>query len=314
MLDPFVTLKEAGFSQRPAGAADRLGGWTPELLASLDWIRLSELARALAAEGGCELAGSRVLPDGSVLFAMLERPYTARPQRALVKIAPWNEWGATPQTVERFAKEVSTARDTRGILIAPAGFSTAAIHTAREHRIEAVDAAALHAALRGLPSEKSDFLYVVATAGDCSTPTCPVCQKKLQKVQLQVMSLPSRTIDADGLVAEQIVCDSLVIAEGCEVTFLQEVLACSIEVRGRAEGDFLCQGPVTLHESGTLSGKVAARSLFVRDGGQLLGQFRILEGKVESLVRQVTRWHWACRNADGEDGCAQVQFEPHDSL
>ena len=313
MLDPFVTLHEAGFSQRPVGVADKLGGWSPELLSGLDWIRLSELARALAAEAGCELAGSRVLPDGSVLFGMLERPNTSSPQRALVKIAAWNEWGATPQTVERFAADVNTARDTRGILIAPDGFSTTAMHKARELRIEAVDAAALNVALNQLPKEKSDFLFVVATAGDWSRPSCPVCQQKLKKVQQEVLSLPSRTIDDDGLVADPVVCDSLVIAEGCEVTFLQEVLACSIDVRGRAEGEFLCQGPVTLRERGTLLGKVAARSLNVQDGGQLLGQFRLLEGKVESLVRQVKRWHWRCENGDGQNACSNVEFEPHDA-
>ncbi|MBL9130224.1 MAG: polymer-forming cytoskeletal protein [Verrucomicrobiaceae bacterium] len=313
MLEPFATLQESGFSQHPGGAASKLDGWSPELIASLDWVRLSELARALAAEAGCELAGSSVLPDGSVHFGMIERPRTTRPQRALVKIVPWNEWGATPETVERFAQEVGTARDTRGILIAPSGFSTAAMHAAQEHRIEAVDAAALHAALLALPEEKSDFLFVVATAGDCSTPTCPICQKKLQKVQQQTLSLPSRTIDVDGLIADPVVCDSLVIAAGCEVTFLHEVRACSIHVHGRAAGDFLCQGPVTLHETGTLSGNVAARSLVVRDGGQLLGQFRILEGRLESLVRQVARWHWRCGGGEGRKACAGVIFEPHNA-
>lgn len=314
MVDPFVTLQEAGFSQRPGGVAARLDGWTPELIVSLDWMRISELARALTAEAGCELAGSRVLPDGSVLFGMIERPRTAHPQRALVKIAPWNEWGATPQTVERFAREVSTARDTRGILIAPAGFSTAAMRTAQEHRIEAVDAATLSAALQALPAEKRNFLFVVATSGDSSIPTCPVCQRKLKRVQQQVLSLPSRTIDTDGLIADPVVCDSLVIATGCEVTFLHEVHACSIDVFGRAEGEFLCQGPVRLHAGGILSGKVGARSLEVRDGGELLGQFRILEGKIESLVKhQVMRWHWRCGSNDGWDGCATVVFEPHDT-
>jgi hypothetical protein len=141
----------------------------------LDWVRLAELARGLAAEAGCELAGSRNFADGSVMFAMIERPRSTTPQRALVKLAPWNQWGAPPETIEPFAKEVATARNTRGIL----------------------------------------------------------------------------------------------------------------------------------------SGTVAARSLNVRDGGQLLGQFHILEGKLEPLVKTTARWHWRCTNAENALGCAQVQFEPH---
>ncbi|MFN0077250.1 MAG: polymer-forming cytoskeletal protein [Prosthecobacter sp.] len=311
MLDPFVTLEEAGFSLRRSGGVNRLDGWSPELIAGLDWARMSELARAIAAEAGCELAGSRVMPDGAVLFGMLEAPKSAKPRRAMVKIAPWNEWGATPETVQRFAQEVRTARDTRGILIAPSGFSPAALRTAQELRIEAVDAAGLEAAVRALPGDKSDFLFVITTAGDFSTPSCPVCLKKLRRIEQETLELPSRTIDTDGLIADFVVCDSLEVAAGCEVTFLQEVRARSITVSGHASGDFVCEGPVTLEPGGTLSGTVAARSLVVRDGGELLGQFRILEGELGSFVKPSVRWHWRCAGTEGQAGCAGVIFESH---
>lgn len=311
MLDPFATLEEAGFSLRGSGAGDRLAGWSPELIASLDWARLSELARGIAVEAGCELAGSRVMPDGAVHFGMIEQPKSAKPLRAMVKIAPWNEWGATPDTVRRFAQEVSTARDTRGILIAPAGFSPAALRTAQELRIEAVDAQALDAALRGLPGDKSDFLFVVTTAGDYTTPTCPVCVKKLVRVEQETLALPSRTIDTDGLIADPVVCDRLEVTAGCEVTFLQEVKARTISISGNAVGDFVCEGPVTLERGGTLSGTVAARSLVVRDGGELLGQFRILEGELGSFVKPTTRWHWRCAGTEQRRQCGGVVFEPH---
>lgn len=311
MLDPFVTLEEAGFSLRRSGEVDRLGGWSPELIASLDWARLSELARSIAAEAGCELARSCVMPDGAVLFGMIEEPKSSKPRRAMVKIAPWNEWGATPETVQRFAQEVRTARDTRGVLIAPAGFSPAALRTAQELRIEAVDAAGLEAAVRALPGDKSDFLFVVTTAGDFSTPSCPVCARKLRRIEQETLELPSRTIDMDGLIADFVVCDRLEVAAGCEVTFLQEVRARTITISGHASGDFVCEGPVMLEAGGTLSGTVAARSLVVRDGGELLGQFRILEGELGSFVKPSVRWHWRCVGTEGKRECAGVIFESH---
>jgi hypothetical protein len=311
MLDPFATLKEAGFAKKPQGGADRLDGWSPELIASLDWARLVELARSMVAGAGCELAGSRVLPDGSVHFGMIEQPKSSKPRRAMVKIAPWNEWGATADTVTRFAQEVRTARDTRGILIAPAGFSPAALRKAQEFRIEAVDAMALDAALRALPRDKSNFLFVVTTSGDFSTPSCPFCTQKLKRVEQQVLELPSRTIDTDGLIADFVVCDRLEVARGCEVTFLQEVRARSLHVFGHASGNFVCEGPVTLEPGGTLSGKVAARSLNVREGGELLAQFRILDGDLGSFVKPAVRWHWRCAATEGRKDCAGVIFEPH---
>lgn len=311
MLDPFVTLEEAGFSLRPRNGVDRLGGWSPELIASLDWSRLSELARAIAAASGCELAGTRVMPDGAVHFGMLEQPKSTQPRRAMVKITAWNEWGATPETVQRFAQEVRTARDTRGVLIAPAGFSPAALRAAQEQRIEAVDAAGLEGAVRALPGDKSDFLFVITTAGDYATPSCPVCLKKLERIEAEERELPSRTINTNGLIADCVVCNRLEVAAGCEVTFLQEVRARTITIAGHASGDFVCEGPVNLEAGGTLSGKVAARSLVVRDGGELLGQFRILEGKLDSFVKPTARWHWRCAGSEGHKECQGVVFEPH---
>ncbi|HEY1049026.1 MAG TPA: polymer-forming cytoskeletal protein [Prosthecobacter sp.] len=312
MLDPFATLEEAGFSQKPEGGVDRLGGWSPELIASLDWARLCELARAIVKESRCELAGSRVMPDGAVFFGMIEEPKTAKPRRAMVKIAPWNEWGATPETVRQFAQEVKTARDTRGVLIAPSGFSPAALRTAQELRIEAVDAVVLNAALQALPGVRRELLFVSTAAGDLSTPTCPVCMKKLVRVEQETLALPSRIIDTNGLIADAVVCDRLEVASHCEVTFLQEVRARTISISGHASGDFVCEGPVTLEASGTLSGTVAARSLVVRDGGQMKGQFRILEGELGSFVKPVVRWHWRCAAAGPMEACAAVVFEPHE--
>lgn len=312
MLDPFVTLEEAGFSLRRAGGVDRLAGWSPELIAGMDWARVSELARAIATEAGCEVAGSRVMPDGAVHFGMIEDPKSAKARRAMVKTVTWNEWGATPETVQRFAQEVGSARNVRGILIAPGGFSPAALRTAQELRIEAVDAAGLDAAVRALRREKCDYLFVITTAGDFSTPSCPVCMKKLRRVEQEVFELPSRLFDMDGLIADNVVCDRLEVAAGCDVTFLHEVKARAINVSGHVAGDFVCEGPVILESGGTLSGTVAARSLVVRDGGELLGQFRILEGELGSFVKPVVRWHWRCAGEEGKRECAWVVFELHE--
>lgn len=315
MLDPFVTLAEAGFSQQGEliTAGPETDHWTPELIASLDWMRMAELVRALAAHGGCELARSMVLEDGSVAFAMIERPTTAHPQRALVKITSWNEWGATPANVMQFAREVLTANKTRGILIAPGGFTPAALLAAQEHRIETVDAAGLYQVLQSLPAERSDFFFTIATAGDRTTPTCPVCLQKLSKVEsVSRTELPeSRVFEESGLIADHVQANCVEVAAGTEVTFLHEVKAREIVIAGDATGDFVCEGPVTLLPGGTLNGSVAARSVNVRDGGELLGKFRILSGPPQSFITEIRRWHWLCRSDRRKQECERVSFEPH---
>ena len=111
MLNALDRLKELGWGEpRPLGMVMDAEG-----LAALDWARLVDLMRGLVVEAGCELAGSQVQPDASVLFGMIEQPGTERARRVLVKLAAWNEWRAGAEQVEKFAAEVRSARDARGI-------------------------------------------------------------------------------------------------------------------------------------------------------------------------------------------------------
>lgn len=317
MLDPFRTLAEMGDSPRPrwsAGGMETETTCTPELIQRLDWMRLAELVRAIAAQAGCELARSMVLEDGSVMFGMMEHPHTAHPQRALVKTAPWNEWGATPETVIRFAREVRTAARTRGILVAPAGFTSAAQLAAQQHRIEMVDAAALHRVMTALPRERSGLLMEIATAGDHATPTCPVCLDKLSRHEGAApddVGRRVRVIQESGLVADAVEADRVEVAPGAEVTFLHEVRSRELRIAGGAVGDFVCEGPVTLLPGGVLDGTLAARSVKVEDGGELRGRFRILQGPPMSFVKETPIWRWRCQSDRSKPECQRVNFEPH---
>lgn len=314
MLDPFATLSPTGLSSPESSSEPTPGEWSPELIVSLDWMRVAELVRSIASHAGCELAGSRVLADGSLAFGMIERPTTMHPQRALVKISAWNEWGATPESVTHFAQEVSTAKNTRGILIAPAGFSPSAILAAQEHRIETVDATALCAVLQTLPPERSDLFFTIATAGAFKQPSCPICLNKLERVDSDTHDLPPaiQVISERGLYAEHITCDLLDISTEAEVNFLYPVQTRAMRVCGHATGDFSCDGTITIEAGGTLDGRIAARALNVLEGGELRGQFRILEsGGLEPFVTRPDRWHWSCRNLAGKAGCLGIKFAPH---
>ncbi len=315
MLEPFSALKEAGFSS--VGEAEELPlGWSPELIASLDWLRLAELARAVAANAGCELGGSQVFEDGSVLFAMIEQPKSAEPKRALVRLVAWNEWSATPQMVEAFAHDLRSARDARGVMIAPGGFTPAASHAAAEHQIEPVDAARLCNTLKMLPPDRSDFFHVITTAGEFQTPTCPVCLKKMS-LDPQTSAAETRPVHSEfifqssAIVAEPVVCRRLEIMPDVEVQFLHEVRAGEIVVRGHATGDFVCEGRLTLGSRATLAGSVAARAVDVQEGGELLGEARIIEGDLQPIKPVRRRWLWSCHNPVGKPNCARVVFEPH---
>jgi hypothetical protein len=304
MLNALDRLKELGLEEPGrAGATlvmDRLG--------ELDWARLADLMRGLVVEAGCELTGTQVQADASVLFGMIEHPGTERKQRVLVKLAAWNDWGAQAEHVERFAAEVRAAREARGILVAPAGFSPGAREAAGRHRIEMVDGEALQEALGRLPAERRAFLWEVASSGDAWRPGCPMCLGKLSPVQSSAMEAveaeEERMLFKDTIVAEAVYCRRLRVVRGVEVQFLQGVRAQQMEIEGT-----VCEGMLHLLPTAVVHGVVAAKGIRVEDGAQLLADVTVLQAALAPVTRASLTWQWRCLS--GSAVCAGVALEPH---
>lgn len=312
MLNALDRLKELGLDEpRKEEAA-----LTAEKIVALDWARLADLVRGLVVEVGCELAGTQVHPDAAVVFGMVEHPGTQWMKRVLVKLTAWNEWGAQPELVERFAMEVRAARDARGILVAPAGFSPGAKEAAARLRIEMVDGVALMEALRRLPTERREFLWNVATLGDAWTPSCPMCLGKLTPVQGNSTELvqpeEERLLFKDTIVADSVYCRRLRVVRGIEVQFLQQARALEMDIEGTVHGDLICEGMLYLRPTAVVHGAVAAKGMAVEDGAQLLADVTVLKTALEPLVRINVSWQWRCLS--GEAVCKGVALEPHSSL
>lgn len=310
MLNALDRLKELGLEEPQVAEATL----TVEKIVALDWARLADLTRGLVIEAGCELAGTQVQPDASVLFGMIEHPGTERMKRVLVKLAAWNEWGAQAEQVEGFAMEVRAARDARGILVAPAGSSPAAREVAARHRIEMVDGVALHEALGRLSEVRRDFLWGVATSGDAWTPSCPMCLGKLSPVQShiteEVEAEEERMMFKDAIVADAIYCRRLRVVRGIEVQFLQQVRAKEMDIEGTVHGDLVCEGMLYLRPTAVVHGAVAAKGMRVEDGAQLLADVTVLKTALAPLRRSSVTWQWRCLSGDAV--CAGVALEPHD--
>jgi hypothetical protein len=309
MLNALDRLKELGLDQ--ARLVDST--LSADHLEVLDWTRIVDLMRGLVVEAGCELGGTQVQPDASVLFGMIEHPGTERAQRILVKLAAWNEWGAQTQQVEQFAAEVRNARDVRGLLMAPAGFSPAAREVARRHQIEMLDATALVEAMLRLPEERRDFLWSVASSGDARIPSCPMCLAKLSPAQIdslvEVEPDDERLMFKDAIVAESIFCRRLRVVREVEVQFLQQVRAREMDIEGTVHGDLVCEGTLFLRPTAVVTGSVAARAMKVEDGAQLLADMTVLKAPLEPLMRANVTWEWRCRS--GAAVCAGVVLAPH---
>ena len=292
--------------------ADSAPRWTVEQVTRLDWKRIVEIMRALSAATGFTLGKTRVDADGTAEFVIANGP-----QRVLVRLAPWNRWMAGLECLTRFSERLHLHANHRGIYLAPEGFDQSALHAARLSGIETVDADALVKRLNKLPAEHRDFYFDIATAGDATTPSCPVCIRPLILVEessaqeFDPRKLPDLRYATSDIVAGPVHARRIEVMKRSEVQFLQEVRAGDVEVHGVVTGDFLCEGKLALHPGATLYGSVAARSIIVSPGAQLIGETRILADKPESFGRTTLHRVWRCRSSQNTPGCAAVALDPH---
>jgi hypothetical protein len=290
--------------------------WTAEMLAGLDWRKVTELARALAVSSRCEAGPTRITIDGMTEFVITQKSGGAT-MASLVRLAPWNHWMASGECVEKFAADLASHRRTRGVYLAPGGVSPAARIEASRRGIEVVDAEVLSATLNALPAAHSEFFHDITFSGKPFVPSCPVCLQPLtQSPETEAGTAPKAAPDifyrTSDIVPEPVVARRLEIQQNCEVHFLREVRAKEVCVHGRAFGDFVCDGLVLLNPGAVLLGNVAARSVLVRPGAELRGDTRILKaGELGTVEKLPTAWLWTCSMLPPRKGCEQVRFLPH---
>lgn len=290
--------------------------WTADMLATLDWRKLVEIARAVAVSAGCEPGATRISPDGSAEFDV-RRGRGSGTWTERVHLAPWNKWMATGACIAAVASRLAGLDRIRGMYLAPGGFSPSAGIEAARCGIGTVDAAALAETLNGLPQEHSEFFHDVAMSGRPFVPTCPVCLRPLGRSEETVEApadlkgLPDLCYRSSDIVAGTVLARRVEVLKGCEVHFLREVRARDVIVHGTVHGDFICEGSLLLNPGAVLCGHVASRSVLVRPGAELRGETRILKGDLGPLEKDPSGWMWRCANVPPKPGCAEVAFLPH---
>ena len=306
-----------GFDPILMGIEELSARWSADLILSLDWCRVVELARAMALFGGFEFGKTRVHANGAADFLMT-RGKGAHAQKYRVHAAAWNQWQATVGCVETFAEGLRKEKNTRGVFLAPGGFAASALHRAQRYQIETVDAELMAARLNELPETHSTFFYEAGTLGDCSTPSCPVCMKRMElqpepdpEVSGRLASFPDLCFRSRDIVAEPVAARRIEILHHCEVYFLRGVHARDVVVHGLAIGNFVCDGCLLINAGATVEGTVAARSIMVRPGAVLNGETRILKTAPSPLAAEEPSVYWRCGNPKGRPGCEKVKFRLH---
>jgi cytoskeletal protein CcmA (bactofilin family) len=84
-------------------------------------------------------------------------------------------------------------------------------------------------------------------------------------------------VKLQGKLQGSIESEKLVVDKKAEAEFTKPLRARSVEINGKATGEVLCDGRVTINKNGDLSGVVYARSIVVEKGGIFSGELHIGE-------------------------------------
>ncbi len=288
--------------------------WSGELIAGLDWKRITQLARALSASYGLKLGKTILSAEGQTDFVITRGDAPAE-AGTLVRLTRWHQWMASGECLTQFAMELELRHQNHGMFISPAGFTPTARLIGEKSGIELLDASLMALRLNELPPQHREYFFNLATAGDAGTPSCPACLRPLKLVDdtstLNRAHLPEIRYTTSDIIGGTVRARRIEVLPYCEVQFLQEVRTGELVVHGKVTGDFVCEGSVVLHPGALLNGSVAARSVIVRPGADMLGDTRILNGKPESFGRGQPVFVWRCENHHPMPGCELVEFMQH---
>jgi hypothetical protein len=135
------------------------GRWSLELLRRLEWRRFEELCTAY--------------------FEALRLAEGADQLSSIVQCKGWDVYTVGIKPVRELRAAMAAAGVPQGVLVACGTFTSEAKEFSRGENIQLIDGAELLRKIGALAPEQGQALLKLATAGDFSTPTCPVCGIKM---------------------------------------------------------------------------------------------------------------------------------------
>lgn len=154
--------------------------WSVQLLHSLDWHRMGQLCAAFFADRFRPKPG-KLAADGCMDIRLFREGETL--PAVIVRCRAWGEPVIDPSALERLAAQMAQEFVEKGFFIGSQGFSAQARAFAKAHAIILIDDAMFITMLNRLPEGRGQQLLSAVMEGDYATPTCPVCNLKMQVQQ-----------------------------------------------------------------------------------------------------------------------------------
>jgi restriction system protein len=151
--------------------------WTSDLLLALEWKRFEEVCQEYLIMINQRAELTNIGADGGIDIKIKNQ------HGKVIAIGQCKAWisSITVKEVREFFGVMASEKISHGYYFATSTFTEEAIKFCVDKKIILLDKHELIKRINGLPKEKQEKLYQLATKGDYTTPTCPNCDKKMLK-------------------------------------------------------------------------------------------------------------------------------------
>jgi len=151
--------------------------WSSQLLNSLEWKRFEDLCSAYFSEINIKNKQTSLGADGGIDIFLYENDQPNA--TALVQCKSWSEVVGV-KLIRELVGVMHHEKILKGYFITTSYFNQAAIEFAKANNMELIDGKSMLAKIKTLTKEAQDRLFLLATSGDFTTPTCVKCGVKMK--------------------------------------------------------------------------------------------------------------------------------------
>lgn len=176
-LAPKITLEDLGLTTYLEEQAKITAAkWNLELLISLEWKRFEEVCNEYLIIKSYDAKLTCTGADGGVDIKI----YNGQKVTTFAQCKAWIT-KVSVKELREFYGIMASAEIEQGIFFTTSSFTQDAIEFKQRKNITLIDGSDLIARIKTLKPVEQEQLYMLATAGDYTTPTCPNCDKKMIK-------------------------------------------------------------------------------------------------------------------------------------
>ncbi len=178
-INPETVWAEEDVPVIPGATAVATREWTLEVLQSLEWRRFEKLCEAYYREKGIRNVAISLAANGGMDIYLFQDEARPKQATAVVHARTRGPVATGVQGVRELLGVMSHEGIERAFFMTNGIFSPEAKALGHHHKIVLVDARVLLAMILRLEPEQQQRLLAEATAGDYTSPTCPMCGQKM---------------------------------------------------------------------------------------------------------------------------------------